>query len=473
VWQVWQEGPHGNRMPVGKLELHSDVMQWSAVMKGCPVPQRMRLLSPLHKGYLDAAIGKWLAQGIIEPSNAWITYNPVFVPRKSGAIRVCIDYSPLNGWIEDFEWPLPRLRTIRFRVRGSTRFSRIDLRDAFHIIRIPQVYRSLTAFISHVGKFQFTRMPFGLKTAPAVFQRFMDYALRDCYQFAIWYQDDILIHSTDKVHNRCLTKVRDALRAVGAPVNEDKSEYNKEELDFAGLHISSEGVGTALDQSQLDIWPIPTTVKGWQSILGFLNCFRDYVPRFSDLAAGLYPTPQKVRPQLELEKQVRELMSRCLRHVNLSHFEETLPSTLFADASNYATGAVLSQAGKIIALHSKTLTPAETRYSTTDRESLALLHAAEAFRVIIQGAPLLELATDHSALLSRRTEDLTPRQERWRYRIQSIVRTVRFVKGVENPADYWSREGSMALGMGSKLIVKVRSSTPRLGTPSQGTKTRR
>ena len=413
----------------------------------------------MHKGILQTAIAKWLKQGIIEPSTAVAAYNPVFAPKADGTLRVCIDYSPLNPFLVDAEWPLPRIAEIRFRLRGATRFSRIDLREAFHILRIPEGHRDPTTFISHLGKFRFTRMPFGLKTAPAFFQRFMDHVLRLCYKFAIWYQDDILVFSDEKTHTDKLSQVLGALSESGCEVNQEKSEYNKSQIDFVGLRISKDMIGCALSTEELRTWKVPTSVKAWQSLMGFLNCFRSYVPGFADLSAGLWPTADSPRPDLREGgiEQARTLILRCMTKLDLHQYDDAKPGTLFTDASLTATGAVLTQEGKVIAVHSKGLTGPQSRYSTTDRESLALLHGVEAFRVFIQSEAGCEVATDHSALLTRRAEELTPRQERWQYRIKSIVRKVIFVKGAENPADYWSREGARVMQGRTGMVTKVRS----------------
>lgn len=144
-------------------------------------------------------------------------------------------------------------------------------------------------------------------------------------------------------------------------------------------------------------------------------------------------------------EQTRRLVRECFRHISLSHYDDELPATLFTDASGLATGAVLTQRNRVVAIHSKTLTTAQTRYSTTDREALALVHGVEAFRVMLHSNQQLELATDHTALLNRNDERLTPRQTRWKHRVLAVAHHTRYVPGAENPADYWSRQGALGL----------------------------
>lgn len=383
-------------------------------------------------------LDKWLRQGYVEPSQAWITCNPLWVDKSNGEKRTCINYKPINAVTKEWDWPLPKIRDIRHQIRDGIWFTRLDLKEAFHRIPVHPASRPLTAFQTPWGAYQFTRMPFGLCTAPATYQRFLDWVLHGLKERAINYVDDILVWGRTRreviLHE---TRIRRRLEANCVQVNEAKSVSAVKQVDFVGLRITQGRVGTNL---QLSAREAPTTKQDWQSALGFANCFRDYLPSLSEKTTGLYPGANQLPTQQRLEKW-SALWDELTRHVTLDHYHENQPSHLYLDASQYAVGGVLTQNGKVCAIYSKSLTPAQTRYSATDREHVALMLGLEAFKVMCQTNARLTTHTDHSALLNRDESKMTGRQLRWKTRIQDIANNIVHVKGAENPADFWSRQG--------------------------------
>jgi len=440
-------------MSFGKLEPAEPVDAWIPTFTGMPVQPRLRMLSPQDRQNLDNQLKVWIRSGIVEPSTAAVSSNPVFVPKKNGSIRVCVDYRPINAVTQSFDWPLPRIMELRHALVGARVFSRLDLVQAFMRIRIPQSFRAATTFHSHLGKFQFTKMPFGLKTAPSVFQRYMDYLLRDHQAYARWYIDDILIFSAKpQQHPQHVRAVRKTLLQDHNAISEEKSEYSKQSLVFCGILVGKDGIAPSPSIQEIQEYSVPYTLKDRQSFLGFANYFRDFIPGFSERAAPLYPDRRNIPRSAEYEKDFRLLLTACMHAVTLTHWDDTIGGELFSDASKYAAGAVLVQRGKVIAVFSKTFTQPQTRYSATDREHYALMLACEAFRVFIQSEKSLSVRTDHQALLNRSDERLTDRQVRWKYRILQSAARVTFVSGESNPADYWSRKGS-CLGLGGQFFA--------------------
>jgi hypothetical protein len=440
-------------MPLGKLSPIADHRVWTARWVQDPLRPRLRILSQLEKGHLDEALSRWASQGFIEASSALVACNPVFVEKRNGKIRTCINYIPINKAIEDFDWPLPRIQDFRHHLAGAKWFTRLDLTDAFHHIRVPREYRPATAFATHRGTMQFTRMPFGLKTAPSVFQRFMDITFHDHRDESIWYIDDILVYAKTKAE--LLTRVHKVLctiRREGLEVNQDKSEYSKQEIDYVGLHISAEGIRATSRVSEIGSHRVPYTLKDRQSFLGFANYFRDFIPEFSRFAEPLYPDRRNIPRSDDYEADFNTFVRHCMSHVSLSHYHDEWEADLYTDASGYATGAVLVQRGKVCAVFSKKLTLAQSRYSATDREHLGLLLAVEHFRAFTQSNKCLRVSTDHKALLDRHDDLLTPRQARWKHRIMTWAGRVAYVKGDNNPADYWSRFGAKAGDGGANFL---------------------
>ena len=420
------------------------MVEWIPVLSGSPTPPRPRPLSPIEQGHLRQATADWLAKGVVEKTRQlpWVN-NPVFVEKKNGTIRTCIDCRPVNAVTEDFDWPLPRLQDLRFRLGGAKWFARMDLRDAFFRIKVPAEWRPHTAFRCDGTTYQFTRMPFGLKTAPAVFQRFMDHGLKSCWEFSFWYIDDVLVFADSLAElRRRVTIVRGRLRSMGCEVNEEKSEYDARGLLFAGLWIYSKGQGpNHLKVEEVLSIPTPRTKKERQSALGLVSYLRDHIPLASLLTAVLSPREGETTSEEELGHAWKRLTKHIARTITtLGHWDENKPADLFTDASNAGAAAVLMQDGRIIALASRKLTPAETRYSATDREHLSLLLAAQKFKFFLhrQGANT-RVANDHAAHVFRKTTEMTPRQTRWHTIIGQWVPTITHVSGVNNPADFFSR----------------------------------
>lgn len=419
-------------------------MRWEPTLLGEPTPPRLRILTPIQEGQASAQADAWLKQNVIEdiPTPALLN-NLVMVAKKDGRIRVCIDCTPANQVTEDFDWPLPRLQDLRWKTRGNRWFTRIDLKDAFFRISVPKQYRRLTAFKVKGRSYQFTRMPFGLKTAPAVFQRYMDRGLSEFDSFSFWYIDDVLICAENR--EELITReraVRARLEAMGSTIAEGKVESCKQGLLFAGIWIFSTGVGPNHSKMrELRSMTPPQTKKDAQSALGLVSYLRDFIPLVSHFTASLYPDKQglKLDPKAYAH-QWNKLMGHLQAATTMRHWTEGQDADLYTDADDQGLGAILMQNGRAVALASRKLTPAETRYSATDREHLGLLYAARKFKLFLhQSNAATRVWTDHAALTTRKTDDMTPRQARWHTYVSFWMPNVTHIRGKDNPADFVSR----------------------------------
>lgn len=435
--------------------MRARVWLWEPELTGDPCPHRERQLSPHEQHLLRQQTKEWLAQGVVEtaPQNLPWVNNLVFVAKKNGSTRVCVDCTPANEVTAPLGWPLPRLQDLRHRLVGARRFSRIDLRNAFFRIMVRRRFRYLTAYRCDGVIYWFTRMPFGLKTAPEVFQRMMDHILAQHWKYAFWYIDDILVWAPNPALLAARTaKVVATLGAHGNIVNEDKSAYNKASLLFAGLWLTPRSLGPNLQKLQdLVTLPPPRNKSQAQSALGLASYLRDFVPLCSMLTASMTGGPLTTP---EYEEEWRRFVSHVVQATTtLANWNDALPADLYTDASRAACGAVLIQDRRIIAVASRKFTPAETRYSATDREHLGLILGCRKFRLFLQrAAPITTVWTDHAALLTRRITELTPRQARWRTEITNNIPALRHVKGKENPADFFSRSGALT-GWGPVLSI--------------------
>lgn len=418
---------------------------WAPTLTGEPMPHRPRVLTPVQSTILAEQVRKWLDQGVIEPIDLQAYHNNlVFVAKKSGAIRVCVDCTPVNDVTADYEWPLPSLQDMRHRLGSARWFARLDLKDAFFRIFVPPNLRIWTSFRSQGKQYQFKRMPFGLKTAPATYQRFMDTHLAPLGHAYFWFIDDILVHAeTLKQLRTRVTCLKNKIRAMGCIVNEEKSEYDSQSIDFVGMRLFGGGLGpNASKVDELLRIPPPTTKKDAQSALGLVSYLRDFIPLVSHFTSVLYPDKTGLRLPIEdYGREWRRLMGHIASAaISLRHWREKCDCDLYVDASGTGLGAIIMQNGVVVALASRQMTPAETRYSATDREHCALVFAADKFRIFLhQSQAATRVHSDHAALLTRKNADLTPQQARWKAKTDYWIPKLQHVRGKDNPADFISR----------------------------------
>lgn len=413
-------------------------------------------MSPTEQQILASQVAKWLRQGVIEIRHKRhvLNNNIVFAAKKNGDVRVCNDCTPVNAVTKDFDWPLPRLQDLRHKTRGTQWFTRLDLKDAFFRIRVPAEYRPYTAFSCNGVQYQFKRMPFGVKTGPSVFQRFMDTGLAQMLAWMVVYIDDLLICGRTLPELRQRTnRVRVRLKRMGCEVNEGKSEYEVQTLIFAGIRLCANGVGPNGGKvEEFQALPFPTTKADMQSALGLASYLRDFVILASHFTAQLYPGKGEWNEQAAKELWPKLKCHMASAATSLRHWKENKDADLYADASGHALGVILVQEEKAVALAARKLTAAEQRYSATDREHLALVFAARKFRLFLhRPVGTTRVHSDHAALMGRKVEQMTPRQARWHTIVSQWMPNVVHVPGKENPADYISRFGLEIEGGVEKL----------------------
>uniref|UniRef100_A0A8D0CYT6 Gypsy retrotransposon integrase-like protein 1 n=1 Tax=Sander lucioperca TaxID=283035 RepID=A0A8D0CYT6_SANLU len=365
------------------------------------------------KDYIDSA----LEAGIIRPSSSPAGAGFFFVGKKDGSLRPCIDYRGLNDITVKNRYPLPLLSSAFELLQGATVFSKLDLRNAYHLVRIREGDEWKTAFNTPSGHYEYLVMPFGLTNAPAVFQALVNDVLRDMLNvFVFVYLDDILIFSCNlDEHINHVRAVLQRLLNNDLFVKAEKCEFHVPKVSFLG-YVVAEGE-MSMDPEKVKAvkeWPTPTNRKEVQRFLGFANFYRKFIRNFSSVAAPLHKlTSSKSRfvwsPQADSAFQV--LKERFV----------TAPFVVEVDASNVGLGAILSQRlstdGKLhpCAFLSRKLSPAERNYDVGNRELLAVKVALEEWRHWLEGAehPFL-VWTDHKNLeYLRSAKCLNSRQARW------------------------------------------------------------
>ena len=226
----------------------------------------------------------------IRPSNSPWGAPAIFVDKKDGTKRMCIDYRELNRVTIKNRYPLPRIDDLMDQVRGSKVFSKLDLASGYHQMRVEEASVPLTAFRTRYGSYEFPVMPFGLSNAPTYFMDLMNWIFREYLDnFVIVFIDDILIYSEDEAsHAIHLRKVLELLRKNELVAKYSKCHFWESEVRFLGHVINQDGICVDPDKVRtVEEWKRPASVTDIRSFLGLAGYYRRFIDKFSLLAAPL------------------------------------------------------------------------------------------------------------------------------------------------------------------------------------------
>jgi hypothetical protein len=186
-----------------------------------PIAKRPYRLAPTELAELKLQIADLQQKGYIRPSSSPWGAPVLFISKKDGSMRMCIDYRSLNEVTIKNKYPLPRINDLFDQLQGAKYFSKIDLRSGYHQLRIKEADIQKTAFVTRYGQYEFTVMPFGLKNAPAFFMNLMNKVfMEELEKFVVVFIDDILVYSKNREdHKRHLRIVLGKLRAHNSMLN--------------------------------------------------------------------------------------------------------------------------------------------------------------------------------------------------------------------------------------------------------------
>lgn len=420
-----------------------------------PIHTKSYRFPEVHKAEVRKQINSMLEQGIIQHSTSpWS--SPIWiVPKKldqSGKRkwRIVIDYRKLNEKTISDKYPLPNICDILDKLGKANYFTTLDLASGFHQIEVDKNDIPKTAFSAENGLYEFRRMPFGLKNAPSTFQRVMDNVLRGLSnETCLVYLDDIIIFSTSlQEHIDRLKNVFDRLRKSNFKVQLDKSEFLQKSVAYLGHIITPDGVKPNPDKIRaIQNFPIPNTPKEIKSFLGLLGYYRRFIKDFAKITKPLTSCLKK-NAKIIHDAKFLDSFETCKKILCndpvLQYPDFSKPFILTTDASNFALGAVLSQGtppnDRPVAYASRTLNDSETRYSTIEKELLAIVWGCKYFRPYLFGRKFT-IYTDHRPLAWLFSlKDPNSKLIRWRLKLEEYDYDIIYKKGRLNTnADALSR----------------------------------
>jgi transposase InsO family protein len=394
-----------------------------------------------------------LSKGFIEPSQAPFAAPVLFVKKPNGSLRFCIDFRVLNSLTRKDRYPLPLIDETLARIANARIFTKLDIRQAFHRIRMDPASEEYTTFRTRYGAYKCKVLPFGLTNGPATYQRYMNDVLFDYLDdFCTAYLDDILIYSEDPLkHQDHVKKVLQRLQDAGLQVDLKKCEFGVTRTKYLGFIISTSGL--EVDPEKVSVvrsWTYPGSVKGVQSFLGFCNFYRRFIKDYGIIAKPLVHLTKNNVPfrfTRECEDAFDHLKHTLTSAPLLRHYQQNLPCLVETDASDGVVAGVLSQQhGEDwfpVAFFSKTMLPAELNYAVHDKEMLAIIRSFGQWRAELAGtAHQIRVVTDHKALEYFMTsKQLNARQARWAELLADYNFMITYRPGAHNPlADALSRK---------------------------------
>ncbi|KAD3336153.1 hypothetical protein E3N88_31672 [Mikania micrantha] len=400
--------------PDREIEFQIDVVSGAQ-----PIAKAPYRLAPTEMKELMTQLQDLLDKGFIRPSVSPWGAPVLFVKKKDGSMRMCIDYRELNKLTIKNKYPLPRIDDLFDQLQGASWFSKIDLRSGYHQLKVREQDIPKTAFRTRYGHYEFLVMSFGLTNAPAAFMDLMNRVCRPMLdRSVIVFIDDILIYSRSEGDHAChIREVLEILRREKLYAKFSKCAFWLREVQFLGHVISPEGI--MVDPAKVEAvmkWNPPKTPTEVRSFLGLAGYYRRFIQDFSRIATPLTKLTRKETKYDWGPTQVQafeELKKRLTEAPILTLPDGNEDMVVYSDASYLGLGCVLMQRGKVIAYASRQLKTHEANYPTHDLELAAVVFALKIWRHYLYGVKCT-IYTDHISLkYFFEQKDLNMRQRRW------------------------------------------------------------
>ena len=419
-----------------------------------PHTQSPYRLSAVEKEELFKVVNELLDSGYIRASKSPWGAPVLFARKKDGTYRFCVDYRMLNKQTIRNMFPIPSTEELMDRTHGSQVFSKLDLRSAYHQVRIDDEDIPKTAFTTPFGHYEYLVLPFGLCNGPATFQSLMNDLLGHL-KFCIVYLDDILIFSkSEEEHQSHVQEVLSILKANSLYAKWQKCQFFQDSVPFLGHVVSNTGLSVDPEKvSAIDEWPEPTCVKELQQFLGLSNYYRRFCPGYAKIALPLTRLLRKDTVfdwSQNCQRSFQDLKRFLTNSPTLRIPDPYRPFRLQTDASGFAIGAVLMQehSGRWhpVSYLSRKMNRAERNYPIQEQEMLALVYALKKWRHYLFGFEV-HAYTDHESLRHwQKYRNLTGRKARWVEVLDEFPVIIHYEPGSSNiVADALSRRPDLGI----------------------------
>lgn len=377
-----------------------------------------------------------LSNNIIRPSQSQFSSPIVLVKKKNGDVRMCIDYRTLNKQTLRENYPLPLIEDQLVKLHNKKYFSCLDLKNGFYHVKMSTESIHLTSFVTPHGQFEFTKMPFGLRNAPSIFQRFINSIFRELIDSneIMLYMDDIMVATNDLEENvHILEKVFCLIRQFGLTLNLAKCKFFVDEVNYLGYRVDSRGIRPNPENIEaVKGYPTPKNIRDVHSFVGLCSYFRKFVKNFAMIAKPLYDLLRKdaVFRFEEQEIEAFNCLKSCLSSSPiLAIYSPDDETELHCDASSHGYGAILLQRKSDHKFHpvgyfSKPTTEAESRYHSFELETLAVVNALKKYRVELEGISFKIVTDCNSLALTLKKKLLNPRIARWALEFENFDYTI-------------------------------------------------
>jgi hypothetical protein len=330
------------------------------------------------------------------------------VPKSDGTMRICGDFKvTINPVLRMEQYPIPKIEDIFSNLAGGEKFSKIDLAQAYNQIELDEASKPYLTINTHKGLYRYARMPFGISTAPSIFQRAIEQVLQRVPGVQVYFDDILVTGKNDEEHMKTLEIVLQRLEKFGLRIRADKCkflqpsvEYLGHVIDKHGLHKADAKVNAIIDA------PRPADVAQLRSFLGMVQYYHKFIANLSTVVHPLNRLlgNQKWKWTAECEESFKQAKKLLSSTPVLTYYDTEKPLQLACDASPYGIGAVISHVmpngnEQPVGFASRSLTAAEKNYSQLDKEALAIYFGVRHFYQYLYGREFT-LVTDSKPLAS-------------------------------------------------------------------------
>lgn len=369
-----------------------------------PVAHPIRKVPFAIEKQLKETLAQMMKQNIIEPAQGsadWV--NPLVIVKKGdGSLRICLDPLELNKYIKREYYKLPTIDELMINLNGATHFSILDATSGFWNVPLDAESSKLCTFGTPYGRYRFLRMPYGLKSAPEVFQQRFQNIFNA--EGVVIYIDDILVWGkTEEEHNRRLENVFKVARANNVKFNFKKCKFGLTEVRYVGHKFSASGI--SMDEKKIEAikeLPVPENKKDAQRFLGLVTYVGRFIPNLSEKTKPIRDLIKNdITFQWNTEQQCafENIKEEIIKDITLQYFNPEAEITMSVDASQNGLGAVLMQQNKPCAYASRSMTDTQKRYAQIEKELLAICFGVQKFHQYVYGKKF-RVETDHKPLIT-------------------------------------------------------------------------